>query len=166
MLHELFAVPFAEIAALVGRTPEACRQLASRARRRVDADPAARFRVKPAEHRQVVDRFAAACRSGDLGALVAVLDPDVSGDFDSGGALPGAPLGPLHGAVPIAHLIKRVFDGIPCLLDVAGVNGEPGVVVSLGGRVVAVISIVVSHDRVKLIHAVGNPDKLPAPAIS
>jgi RNA polymerase sigma-70 factor (ECF subfamily) len=164
VLHEVFAVPFDQIAALVGRTPEACRQLASRARRRVEADPAARFRVEPAEHRLVVERFASACRSGDLATLVAVLDPDVIGDFDSGGALPGAPLGPLSGAVPIAHLLVRVFQGVLCRFEVTGVNGEPGVVVSLNGRVVAVISIAVNGGRVKLIHAVGNPDKLPDPS--
>jgi RNA polymerase sigma-70 factor, ECF subfamily len=161
VLHEVFAMPFEEIGALVGRTPAACRQLASRARRRVDADPAARFHVDPLDHRRVAEQFAAACRSGDLGALTAVLDPGVTGDFDSGGALPGAPIGPLRGAVPIAQLLNRVFDGMPCVFEVTGVNGEPGVVVGLFGRIVAVISIAVKDGRVSLIHAVGNPAKLP-----
>jgi len=161
VLHEVFRVPFEEIATLVGRSPQACRQLASRARRRIDADPASRFRADPAEHRRVVHRFAAACQSGDLDALVAVLDPDVAGDFDSGGMLPGAPLGPLRGAAPIAYHLKEVFAGVACDFEVTGVNGDPGVVVRVRDRVVAVIAIAVSDGRIQLIHAVGNPDKLP-----
>ena len=163
VLHEVFAMPFEEIAVLVGRTQSACRQLASRARRRIDADPAARFPVDPVEHRRVAERFAAACQSGDLDALTAVLDPDVTGDFDSGGVLPGAPVGPLRGAGPIAHLLTRVFHDLPCQFDVEPVNGEPGVIVVLAGRIVAVISIAVNDGRVSLIHAIDNPAKLPDP---
>lgn len=166
VLHEVFGVPFEDVAGLVGRSPEACRQLSSRARRRIDADSALRFRVEPAEQQRVAERFAAACQSGDLAQLVDVLDPDATGDFDSGGAIPGAPLGSVSGAAPIARVLQQAFAGLPCSFEVRDVNGEPGVLVLLSGHLIAVISIGVHDGRVSLIHGVGNPDKLPVHPIT
>lgn len=83
VLHDVFGFAFDTVASIVGRTPAACRQLASRARRRVaERNEPARFSVDPAEERRVTDRFIAACSGGDLGALMEVLDPDVVGTLD------------------------------------------------------------------------------------
>jgi RNA polymerase sigma-70 factor (ECF subfamily) len=164
VLHDVFGVPFDDIASMVGRSPEACRQLASRARRRVDEDAGARFHVDVAEHARVAARFKLACESGDLDQLIEVLAPDVTGDFDSGGAIPGAPLEPLTGARPVAEQLRSAFSNVPCTFAVVDVNGLPGVTVSLGAHLMAVISIGVQEERVALIHAIGNPQKLPAPA--
>ena len=103
---------------------------------------------------------AAACRNGDLAALTAVLAPDVVGEFDSGGRIAGAPLGPLVGSELVAVTLARSFAGAGADFRVAGVNGEPGVVVSLSGRVMAVIGLETDGHRVRAIRAVGNPAKL------
>ncbi len=160
VLHDVFGLPFEEIAELVGRTPSACRQLAVRARRRIDADDPARNAVDAAEQRRVAHRFARACASGDVDALIAVLDPDAVGDFDSGGTIPDAPLQPVRGAHPIARLLERSLMDAGCDFGVADVNGEAGVVVRRAGRVVAVIVIGVNAGRVDHVHGIGNPDKL------
>ena len=89
VLHELFGVPFPEVADLVGRTPAAVRQLASRARARV-REGAPRFAVDPVEHHEVFSRFVAAAAGGDLAALVATLDPDVVATSDGGGQVGAA----------------------------------------------------------------------------
>lgn len=77
VLHDVFAVPFEELAAIVGRSPAACRQLASRARNRVHQQGYRRFRADPEEHRRVVERFVAACNTGEIKELAELLDPDV-----------------------------------------------------------------------------------------
>jgi RNA polymerase sigma-70 factor, ECF subfamily len=160
VLHDVFGLSFDEVAELVGRTPAACRQLAVRARRRIEADDTARNPVDAAEQRRVAHRFARACASGDVDALVAVLDPDVVGDFDSGGRIPDAPLRPVRGTHPVARLLERSLMDAGCDFGVADVNGEPGVVVRRAGRLVAVIVIGVSAGRVDHVHGIGNPDKL------
>lgn len=161
VLHDLFAVPFEEIAEIVGRSPAACRQLASRARRRIQSDPERpRTVVSHAEIEAIARRFANACADGDIDSLIELLDPAVMGDFDSGGAIPGAPLRAIDGAEPVAQVLMRSFQGHAVAFIVAAVNGEPGVVVELSGSVVAVISLGVRDGRIDLIHAVGNPSKL------
>ncbi len=161
LLHDVFQVPFEEVAAVVGRTPEACRQLASRARRRLRDDAAAtRFPVDRAHQRAVTERFAAACRTGRLDALLEALDPEAVGEFDSGGFVPGAPRHPVRGARRIARLLQAAFavEGIGFL--VAQVNGEAGVIVERQGRVAAVVVVTPAGGRVGVLHAVGNPEKL------
>jgi RNA polymerase sigma-70 factor (ECF subfamily) len=162
VLHDVFSIPFDDIASMVGRSPDACRQLASRARRRIGEDTGARFHVDIAEHTRVATRFKLACESGDLDQLIEVLATDVTGDFDSGGAIPGAPLNALIGALPVAVQLRSVFAQAPCTFAVVDVNGLPGLTVSIGAHLVAVISICVQEERVALIHAIGNPQKLPA----
>ena len=89
VLHDIFQVPFDEVGAIVGRSPAACRQLAARARQHVQSETrTARFHIDATEQRRVAERFAAACNEGDLEALLKVLDPDVVGEFDSGGSTP------------------------------------------------------------------------------
>lgn len=161
VLHDFFAVPYDEVATIVGRTPAACRQLASRARRKVRDHPETPGRrVDEDELEQVAERFAAACRAGAIGPLVAVLDPDVVGDFDHGGAVPGAPVRPVEGAGAVARVLVRAFAGLDATFAVERVNGDPGTVVRVGGRPVAVVAFAVDDGRITVIHAVGNPAKL------
>lgn len=159
VLHDVFAMPFSEVSVLVGRTVPACRQLARRAREHIrEADR--RFDVDPANHRRLAERFAAACNAGDLAALLAVLDPDVTGEFDSGGVLPAAPRAPVRGAERVAQLLLRSFQGLPVHFQVGAVNAEPGLVVLLEGRVVTVLTFQTAAARIRHIQAIGNPAKL------
>jgi RNA polymerase sigma-70 factor (ECF subfamily) len=158
VLHDVFGLSFTEVGEVVGRAPAACRQLASRARRHLHGRP--RFQVDSALRRRVAERFAAACRTGNLDDLAAVLDPDVTGEFDSAGLIPGAPLAAVTGADEVARTLAAAFIGVPAVFEVADVNAAPGVLVRLGDRVVTVISLEVSGDRVAVLHAIGNPAKL------
>jgi len=161
VLHDLFSVGFDQVADIVGRSPAACRQLASRARRRIQMDPEApRTAVTRAELEVVAQRFADACASGAIEPLLEVLDPNVVGDFDSGGHIAGAPLDAIDGAEPIAATLVHAFANRRFRFDVGDINGEPGVIARRGERIVAVIALGVRDDRVDLIHAIGNPAKL------
>jgi RNA polymerase sigma-70 factor (ECF subfamily) len=162
VLHDLFALSFEEVADIVGRSPAACRQLASRARRRIQADPdRPRIAVSSEEVEAVARRFAHACSVGEIEPLVELLDPAALGDFDSGGTIPGAPLRTIDGAEHIARIHIRAFQGRDLSYSVADVNGEPGVVVvESSGRIAGVIAIGVRAGRIDLIHAIGNPAKL------
>jgi RNA polymerase sigma-70 factor (ECF subfamily) len=161
VLHEVFAVPFEHVGEILGRSPQACRQLASRARRRIAADSSAsRFVVDRSEHEALVERFAAACAAGDLEALVNVLAQDVVGVFDSGGAIPNAPTDELDGAIPVARQLIGTLSGLGASFDVAEVNGDLGVIVRFDTHVAAVISLGIREGKIDLIHGVGNPAKL------
>ena len=161
VMHDVFGVDFVAIAELVGRSPQACRQLASRARRRIAShEAAARFQVDRSEHELVVARFIDACERGDLDSLLAVLDPGVIGDFDSGGALPTAPLLALDGATAVAHQLLATVLNRGLTFEPAGVNGEPGMLITTGTDLVAVLSLGVRARRIDVIHAIGNPAKL------
>ena len=153
VLHDMFAVPFDEIAPIVGCSPVAARQLASRARRRVrGAAPIPDVDLK--QQRKVVDAFFAAVREGDFEALVAVLDPEVVVRSDQGtrrlvqGARTAA-----EGALMFSHLAQRIQ---PVL-----VNGVPGIVSRLAsGQVFAVVSFTVKGDRIAEIDVIRDPDHL------
>ncbi len=161
VLHDLFGIEFDQVADIVGRSPAACRQLASRARRRIEMDPdSPRVSVDRTELERVAQRFADACASGAIEPLLEVLDPNVVGDFDSGGHIAGAPLDAIDGAEPIAATLVHAFRNPRFEFDVGEINGEPGVIARLGGRVVAVIALGLRDGRVDLIHAIGNPAKL------
>ncbi len=161
VLHDVFQVPFDDIADTVGRSAAACRQLAARARRRIAESPAtSRFEVSPPAARALAARFAAACERGDLAGLVAVLDPDVTGEFDSGGLVPGAPLEAVSGADAVATILVVAFDGSGASFELADINAEPGVLVRVGGHVAAAITFAVADGRITALHAIGNPDKL------
>lgn len=161
VLHDLFSISFDEVAEIVGRSPAACRQLASRARRRVQTDPERpRRTVSADEVEAIAHRFAEACAIGEIEPLIELLDPGAIGDFDSGGTIPGAPLRAIDGAEPIARVLVRSFHGRQLSFSVASINGEPGVVARRDGHMVAVISLGIRDGRVDLIHAIGNPAKL------
>jgi len=156
VLHDMFAVPFDEIAPIVGRSPAAARQLASRARRRVQGT-SPRPRGDPARQREVVDAFFAAARGGDLDALVAVLDPDVVLRSD-GGARPGASV-VIRGPEDIARRALS-FAGPARMLRPALVNGAPGVVVTVRGRPVSIMGFTVTDGRIAAIDVLTDPDRL------
>lgn len=149
VLHDLFAVPFDEIAPIVGRTPAASRQLASRARRRVQGGAPA---PDPdlARQREVVEAFLAAARDGDLTALVAVLDPDVVARSEDGVTA---------GAVNVASNASR-FAHLARVARPAFVNGAAGVVVIEGGRPVGVLAFTVVQGRIAVIDILNDPRRL------
>lgn len=158
VLHDLFKLPFDEIAPVVGRSTEATRQLASRARRRVQgASPADETDL--ARQRQVVDAFFAAARRGDFAALVEVLDPDVVLRSDRGEAPGGSRLVRTAEAVAGQALL---FAGPDRVVHPALVNGGAGVVVTSDGRPLAVMGFTVADGRIVAIDALGDPDRLAA----
>ena len=156
VLHDMFAVPFDEIAPIVGRSPAAARQLASRARRRVQgaAPPPDR---DLARQRRVVDAFFAAARGGDFEALVAVLDPDVVLRSD-GGDLPGASV-VIRGAEAVAGQ-ALMFAGPSRMMRPALVNGAAGVIVTVAGRPVSVMGFTVAGGKIAAIDALIDPARL------
>jgi RNA polymerase sigma-70 factor (ECF subfamily) len=158
VLHDMFAMPFEEIAPIVERSVPATRQLASRARRRVQGaqDPQPASLV---EQRRVVDAFLEASRNGDFDGLLKVLDPDVVFRGHNGTTGPQAPE-ELHGAQDVAELVlaagtPRAPFGRPAL-----VNGRPGAVVAIRGRVIALVSFMISGDRVAEMDLLLDPAKL------
>jgi RNA polymerase sigma-70 factor (ECF subfamily) len=157
VLHDMFAVPFSEISDIVGRSSDATRQLASRARRRVQASvPVADASM--ARQREVVDAFFAASRDGDFDALVAVLDPDVVLRSDGGVARPGVSLVIRGGkaAAERALTFGRLFPFVrPALI-----NGTAGVVVAQAGRPLSVMAFTVSDNRIVEIDVVADPVRL------
>jgi RNA polymerase sigma-70 factor (ECF subfamily) len=158
VLHDMFDLPFDEIAPMVGRSPATARQLASRARRRVRGADVHVPDPDIGRQREVVDAFFAAARHGDLDALVAVLDPDVVLRSDGGTARPEASV-VIRGATAVAGQ-AIMFDQPAALVRPALVNGAAGVVVTEDGRPVAVLGFTVSHGRIVEIHALGDPERL------
>jgi RNA polymerase sigma factor (sigma-70 family) len=157
VLHDTFAVPFEEIAAILGRSPAATRQLASRARRRVRAAPA-RPDADLAGQQRAVDAFLAAARNGDLEALVAILDPDVVARADWGKVPVRVPT-VLRGARAVAEqalaFAQRAPYGRPAL-----VNGAAGVVVAAGARLIAVMGFTVTDGKITEIDILADPERL------
>src|SRR5438046_5864216 len=139
VLHDVIGFSFDDVARIVGRSVEACRQLASRARRRIEDETGpARFDVDPTELGRIADRFITAATNGDLGALMDVLDPNVVGWTDTGG-LPGAPRVPIAGRERIARQFLWFLQQFGVTLHAMPINGEPGVLVRQGGRLFSVI---------------------------
>ncbi|MFF2749567.1 RNA polymerase sigma factor SigJ [Kitasatospora sp. NPDC058048] len=170
VLHDVFAVGFEEIAASLERTPDAARQLASRARRRVRdggrAQDAARRTggTDRAEHRQAVEAFAAASTRGDILALMEVLDPDVVWHSDGGGIV-RAGVRPIHGADRVARMVAGLvakWFTPDTATTTALVNGEPGLVwyERATGTVGGVLAFTVTDGRIAEAHVVVNPEKL------
>jgi RNA polymerase sigma-70 factor (ECF subfamily) len=161
VLHDMFGMPFEEIAPIVERTPAATRQLASRARRRVrGATPRTEPDVK--RQRRVVDAFLGAARDGDFEALVAVLDPDVVFRADRGRlAFPGSqPV--VNGAAAVAEQILPRAPAFARFARPAIVNGTAGLIVVSRDRLIAVLGFTVSDDRIVELDLVADPDKLSA----
>jgi RNA polymerase sigma factor (sigma-70 family) len=156
VLHDVFAVPFDQIAPIVERSPEATRKLASRARRRIQ-DAAPHPDSDMAAQHAVVDAFFAAGRAGDFDRLVAVLDPDVSlrGDFGPG------PVGlrSVHGAAAVAGL-ARGYAAPEREVRSAAVNGAAGAVIFVAGEPTAVMGFVVRGGRIATIDVLADPERI------
>ena len=158
VLHDMFDLPFEEIAPMVGRSPAAARQLASRARRRVRGAELPAPDPDLARQRGVVDAFFQAARGGDFDALVALLDPDVVLRSDYGGRRPAAPL-VTRGAAAIAR--QALLGALPgARLHPALVNGSAGVVIIVNGRPFAVLGFTVTKGRIAEIDAIADPDRV------
>jgi RNA polymerase sigma factor (sigma-70 family) len=156
VLHDMFGMPFEEIAPIVDRSVLATRQLASRARRRVrGAEPSSE--ASDARQREVIDAFLAASREGDFDALLEVLDPGVVMRIDAGRLRRPAEL---HGPREVAALV--LAEGTPRAPfgRRAIVNGAPGVVVARGSHVLAVAAFTTSGGRITSLNLVADPDKL------
>jgi RNA polymerase sigma factor (sigma-70 family) len=158
ILHDVFRYSFAEVADIVGRTPAACRQLASSARRRIrdsqaPATPAAR-------QADIVRDFKHAWEAKDIDALIGLLDPAATAIADGGG-LVSAVLRPVEGAEQVVRYAVEIAGRVPemTLLE-RTVNGQPGLVAQRDGVTVMVLAFDVAGDRIKHIWAVRNPDKL------
>jgi RNA polymerase sigma-70 factor (ECF subfamily) len=160
ILHDVFRYPFAEVASIVGRSPAACRQLASTARRRVRAaqPPAAGPAARPGA---VVRAFRLAWEAKDIDALVRLLDPDATAVADGGGRAV-AFVDPIDGGEQVARawieLANRTPAGMRFLERT--VNGQPGLVAEHEGRVVTVLAFEVAGDRIRHIWVMRNPEKL------
>jgi RNA polymerase sigma factor (sigma-70 family) len=157
VLHDMFAVPFDEIAPMVGRSPAAARQLASRARRRVQGEAPAPD-ADLSRQREVVDAFFAAAREGDFDALVAVLDPDVVLRADGGSERPDA-TAEVHGAEAVARR-ALTFARLSPFVRPALVNGAAGVVVAPRGRPFSVMAFTVAGGKIVAIDALADPARL------
>jgi RNA polymerase sigma-70 factor (ECF subfamily) len=154
VLHDMFDLSFDEIAKVVGRSPAAARQLASRGRRRVQGAPANR-EADRARQREVVGAFLAASRSGDLQALLAVLDPDVVARADAAAVQMGAEK-EVRGADAVAGTFsKRAQAARPALVD-----GAAGLVWAAGGRPRVVFGFEIARNRIVAIELIADPDRI------
>lgn len=156
VLHDMFAVPFAEIAPMVRRSPTATRKLASRARRRLEAAPRPDSDLE--RQREVVDAYFAAARDGDLAALVAVLDPDVVMRSDGGEARPRASVVARGSRAVAGH--ARDFMRMARFVQPVLVNGVAGALVAPAGRRYAVMAFVVTGGKVVAIDVLADPARL------
>lgn len=155
VLHDMFAVPFEQIASIISRSPAAAKQLASRARKRV------RNAAPPPDHdlsgqRHVVDAFLAAARDGDFDALVAVLDPDVVARSDTGRDKPGDVV---RGAAQVANRAMLFADGTR-LAKPALINGAPGFVAVAAGQPVSLMAFTIRSGKIVAIDILADPERL------
>ncbi|WP_433427582.1 RNA polymerase sigma factor SigJ [Nonomuraea sp. CA-141351] len=158
ILHDVFRYSFAEVAEIVGRTPAACRQLASSARRRIRASQAPA--ALAAQQAGVVRDFKQAWEAKDINALIGLLDPDATAIADGGGVV-GAALRPMVGAEQIVRSLVNLEGRLRNLTIMERtVNGQPGLIAQQDGVTVSVYAFEVAGERIKRIWAVRNPDKL------
>jgi len=158
VLREVFETPYEEIAAAVGKSPAAVRQIAHRARDHVAARRP-RMPVSRTEQQEVVDRFLAAVRQGDLQGLLEVLAPDVAVVADGGG-LVAAARRPILGAEKVARFLMGAATIEDLEMTAVWLNGSPGAQIVIGGAVDTAVSLTVEDGRVARIYAVRNPHKL------
>jgi RNA polymerase sigma-70 factor (ECF subfamily) len=162
VLHDVFQYPFDAVGEIVGRTPAACRQLASRARRTISAQAgAARVRIESADERRVTEQFISACTTGDLDGLLAILDPGVPGEADLGQGLIRSGVG----ADTVAPLLLQFLgpESSTILLSLP-VDEHAGILALRGRRVVAILTLTVRGGKILHIDALVDPAKL-APVV-
>jgi RNA polymerase sigma factor (sigma-70 family) len=159
ILHDVFGYSFAEVAKITGRTPAACRQLASSARRRIGASQAPA--APTARQAGIVRKFKQAWEAKDIGALVGLLDPGATVIADGGG-LVSAALRPVEGGEQVARYLADIAGRAPGNVRFLerSVNGQPGLVVQQDGVTVTVLAFDIAGDRITHIWAIRNPEKL------
>ena len=159
VLHDIFQVPFGSIAQTVGRPEPSCRQLARRARQKIaDSQGSATFEVGASEHRQVTERFIAACASGDLDGLLQVLAPDAWGEFDAGPGDPRA-VGVIRGALRVArHLLH--YWGPGATLVTHPVAGQPALLGFVDRVLAGVLVFTMRDGKIQAVHVIGDPRQL------
>ena len=162
LLHDVFDLPYDEIAEIVERSEENCRQLASRARRRVE-ESRPRFEVSLDHHRELTDRFIHACETGDADELIELLAEDVVAYSDGGGKVAAARR-PVEGRERVAKFLIGISrpERRPesAVVERVDVNGRPGVRVAADGTPLGVVSLDVADDGVRAVRIVVNPEKL------
>jgi RNA polymerase sigma-70 factor (ECF subfamily) len=158
VLHDMFQLPFEQIAPMVDRSPAAARQLASRARRRVRGAEIPAPDADLARHQRVVDAFFQAARAGDFDALVALLDPDVVLRSDFGARRAAAPP-VIRGAASVAGQ-ALLFKNPDAELRPVLMNGGPGVVVMIGGRPFSLMGFTVAEGKIVEIDAIADPERV------
>ena len=158
VLHDIFAVPFDSIAQTVGRPAATCRQLARRARQKIEAARGGvSVDVAAAEHRKVTEKFIAACAHGDLDGLLEVLAPDVWGDFDGGPDGPGTVV--VRGADRVArNLMYHLGSGMTLVTH--PVAGQPALLGFTGRTLSVVLILTMKGGRIQAMHGIGDPRKL------
>jgi RNA polymerase sigma factor (sigma-70 family) len=159
ILHDVFRYPFAEVAEITGRTPVACRQLASSARRRIRAAQAPP--TPAARQTGIVRAFKAAWEAKDIDAIVGLLDPDATAVADGGG-LAVTFLSPIEGREQIARAWIEIANRVPSTMTFLErtVNGQAGVVAQQDGVTVTVFAFDIADDRIRHIWVIRNPEKL------
>ena len=158
ILHDVFRYAFAEVAEIVGRTPAACRQLASSARRRIGASQA--LATPRAGQADIVRNFRQAWEAKDIDTLIGLLDPDATASADSGGLASALP-GPIEGGAQIARACVDLVERAPGLTILERtVNGQPGLVAQRDGVTAAVLAFDIADDRIKNMWVILNPEKL------
>ena len=160
LLHEVFDYDFATIAGIVGKSEANCRQIASRARHRVD-QKRPRFEVSSDQQTRVLEEFMNTVTNGDIHGLMAVLDDDVTW-WSDGGGMPRTAKKPIHGAEKVArfalNLVRLAPEGI--VTKPAEINGAPGLILYLDDKPYSTISFDIVGNQIVTIRAVVNPDKL------
>src|SRR5581483_1170568 len=158
VLHDVFQFSFEDVASIVGRSPAACRQLASRARRHMQEETGpARFSVEAADERAVAERFIAACAGGQLEELLAVLDPDVAGHAELG-VIPHVDV---EGRENVAPRVLALFGPrTESTLVSVPINGEPGILAFRNGRPFALMVLRTKNGLVDHISSVADPRQL------
>jgi len=161
VLREAFDYEYGEIAEILDKEEAACRQLYSRAKKHI-AEGRPRFRPSPTEHRQMLDRFERASGEGDLNGLIQMLAEDVTMWADGGGKARGAATKPLHGRAAVAQFVLSSIRFAPTDFksSIEVVNGEPAIVLRVGGKATVIIFIKIEHGLITKVWAMGNPDKL------
>ncbi|GHF99286.1 MULTISPECIES: RNA polymerase sigma factor SigJ [Amycolatopsis] len=156
VLHDVFGYAFAEVAEITGRTPAACRELASAARRRIRA---ARPAAPAARQAGLVRDFKEAWAAGDIGALIGLLDPAATLTADGGGRVRAA-IAPIEGGELVARYLAELAALGELTIEERAVNGLPGLVLRRGDELAAVYAFAFADDRITHVWAVRNPDKL------
>ena len=160
ILHDVFRYSFNEVAEIVGRSPAACRQLASSARRRIEASRAPVTPMPPSRRASLVRDFKAAWEAQDIEALIDILDPGATARADGGGLVTAEPQ-PIEGADEIARRLVGLVRDVPGLSILERpVNGQPGLVLLQQGKVGTVMAFDFAGDRITEIWAIRNPEKL------